>query len=294
MLTHKILITLTTTSLVCLSAPNAWAAQTMVVNSTSTTTSATTVSSGVASDELVIRYTELAGSKTNAQSLITGLRTGSLVTLVPSITTTTTTTNSASTITFTPTTQKMGYGNINIALSLAKTTLAKQGIANPTPEQLTAALNGGKITLTNGTVVTITGILTQRSAGMGWGKIVQTAGVKLGSVVSHAKTDDDREHASTTKTSKEDRKDMIAKVSSAKNHSTSDEGGSAHSKSSSSSSGNASGSGNSSSASSHSGGGLSSSGSSNGGGKSSGGGNGGGNSGGNGGGNSGGNGGGKK
>jgi hypothetical protein len=293
MLTKKILIALTATSLACLTAASTWAAQTTVTNNTSTTTMA----SGVASDELVARYTKLAGSKANAQSLITGLRTGSLVTLVPSTTTTTATTNSASTITFTPTMQKMGYGNINIALSLAKTTLAKQGITNPTPEQLTAALNGGKITLTNGTVVTITGILTQRSAGMGWGKIAQTAGVKLGSVVSHAKTDDDREHASTIKTSKEDRKDMIAKVSSAKNHSTSDEGGSAHSKSSSSSSGNASGSSSnsSSSASSHSGGGGGShSSSSNGGGKSSGGGNGGGNSGGNGGGNSGGNGGGKK
>ena len=98
----------------------------------------------------------------------------------------------------------------------------------------------------------MTGILTQRSAGMGWGKIAQTAGVKLGSVVSHAKTDkldesgnfakteDDRKNANTTKTSKEDRKDMITTVSNTKTHSASDEGGTGHSKSSNSSSGNAS------------------------------------------------------
>jgi uncharacterized membrane protein YgcG len=104
----------------------------------------------------------------------------------------------------------MGYGNINIALALAKTALAKQGITNPTPAQLAAALNGGNITLTNGTVVTMTGILTQRSAGMGWGKIAQTMNVKLGTVVSASQIN---------KANKEDHKNVLTKTGNAKNNS---------------------------------------------------------------------------
>jgi hypothetical protein len=175
MFTKKILTVLAAAaSLTCLTATHALA-QTVVVSSTTSTTSS---GSRLPDDALVTRYTLLAGSKTNAQSLVIGLRTGSTVTLAPSTTATT------PAVSFTPTTKKMGYGNINIALALAKTALAKQGITNPTPAQLAAALNGGNITLTNGTVVTMTGILTQRSAGMGWGKIAQTMNVKLGTVVS--------------------------------------------------------------------------------------------------------------
>ena len=268
MLTKKILTLLAAASLTCLTAANAWA-QTAVVGSTTSTTSG----SRLPGDALVSRYTLLAGSKTNAQSLVTGLRTGSVVTLAA--------TGSAPAVSFTPATQKMGYGNIKIALTLAKTALAKQGITNPTPAQLAAALNGGSITLTNGTVVTMTGILTQRSAGMGWGKIAQTGGVKLGTVVSASKNDKDSNKEieakiekiekieKTEKADKDNKKDILAKTENVKNHSdTSDAGnakGSSHS-----------GGGNSSS---HGGGGKSS-----GGGSSNSGGNGGGGGGGNGGG----------
>lgn len=295
MLTKKILTVLAAASLTCLTATPSWAAQTAVSSIPPSTTS----TRAARDDALVSRYTKLAGSTANAQSLVTGLRTGSVVTL--------TATGSAPAVSFAPATQKMGFGNINIALALAKTALAKQGITNPTPEQLAAALNGGNITLTNGSVVTLAGVLTQRSAGMGWGNIAKTLGVKQGAVVSAsktdkagkedalAKTDDDSKKNNVAKVEKsekvekpekadkDDKKDTLAKAETAKIHSTSSEGGASNSKSSSSAnSGGAGGGGGS--ASSHSGGGGKSS---SGGGSS--GGNGGGNSGGNGGGNSGGN-----
>jgi uncharacterized membrane protein YgcG len=72
-------------------------------------------------------------------------------------------------------------------LSLAKATLAKQGIANPTPAQIAAALNGGTITSATSTM-SVPGVLTQRQEGMGWGQIAHALGVKLGAIVSASKT----------------------------------------------------------------------------------------------------------
>ena len=254
MFTKKILTVLAAAaSLTCLTATHALA-QTVVVSSTTSTTSS---GSRLPDDALVTRYTLLAGSKTNAQSLVIGLRTGSTVTLAPSTTATT------PAVSFTPTTKKMGYGNINIALALAKTALAKQGITNPTPAQLAAALNGGNITLTNGTVVTMTGILTQRSAGMGWGKIAQTMNVKLGTVVSASQIN---------KANKEDHKNVLTKPENTKNNNAK----SNNSNNSDNGDGNNKGKGNTSS-NSNSGGGKNGSGNSGG---NSGGGNGGGNGGG--------------
>ena len=268
MLSKKILTVLAAASLTCLTAVNGWA-QTAVVVTTTTTTSNVTSGSTLSDDALVSRYTLLTGSKANAQSLVTGLRTGSVVTLVS--------TSSAPAVSFTPATQNMGYGNINIAIALAKTALAKQGITNPSPAQLAAALNGGNITLANGTVVTMVGVLTQRNAGMGWGNIAKSMNVKLGTVVSAT---------SINKASQEDKKDghkndVLTKADNAKNNNANtDAGNEKGSSTSSSNSGDGSSNGGSKS---------------NAGGSNSGGGNSGGNSGGNGGGNSGGNsGGGKK
>lgn len=272
MLAKKLFIALAAAGLASLTASQGWAV-------TTTTSTSPVASKTVASDELVTRYSKLAGSTANSQSLVTGLRNGTLVTLAPSATAPAGT----PVVSFTPATQNMGFGNIKIALSLAKTTLAKQGITNPTPAQLAAALNGGNVTLTNGTVVTLAGVLTQRAAGMGWGKIAQTSNVTVGSALGASKTDDAR---------KEDKKIMLVKAKdstkdsdkddSAKNRSATGDDSSSHVKGSSSSSSTNS---HSSSSGSSSGGGSSNGGKS----SSSGGGNGGGNSGGNGGGNSGGN-----
>jgi len=139
-------------------------------------------------DRLVDKFTRFAGSKANAEALVNGLRNDQQVTLTSAQGTTTT---------FTPKTDKMGFGNVNIALTLAKATLAQQGITRPTPDQIKAALNGGTVTTSSGKQVTFTGILTQRASGMGWGKIAQANGFKLGELLRHrhGEFDHHRRHA---------------------------------------------------------------------------------------------------
>lgn len=129
-----------------------------------------------ADERLVDKFTRFAGSKTNAESLVSGLRNDREVKL---------TSSTQGSATFTPKTDKMGFGNVNIALTLAKATLAEQGITRPTPQQIEAALNGGTIINRAGKEVKLTGILTQRASGMGWGKIAQANGFKLGEVMRH-------------------------------------------------------------------------------------------------------------
>lgn len=138
---------------------------------------------------LAAHYSAFAGSPENARALVDGLRTSTPITLGPSLTGPNATAPAAS---LSPATGKMGYGNINIALSLTKTSLAKQGISNPTPAQLSAALGG---------------VLGQRSQGLGWGQIAKGMGVSLGSVVSASHTDKSgkkTDHAKTDTVAKAD------------------------------------------------------------------------------------------
>jgi len=108
-------------------------------------------------DQLIDRYTKLAGSKQNATSLVNGLRDGSQVKLV----------RGGSTETFTPPTGKMGYGNVDHTLALAEASLQKKGVTNPTPAQLEAA---------------VMEITRMRAEGKGWGQIADAKGFKLGEV----------------------------------------------------------------------------------------------------------------
>jgi hypothetical protein len=129
------------------------------------------------STELTEKFTGLAGSADNATALVTGLRDGSDIKLA------TTVNGTATTTTFKPATGKLGYGNVFIALALAQSDLKDAGIANPTPAQLEAALNGGAVTVGDKTVA-LDGVLKLRASGEGWGQIARTLGVRLGSVVS--------------------------------------------------------------------------------------------------------------
>jgi hypothetical protein len=86
-------------------------------------------------EKLVERYTELAGSEQNAKALVAGLR------------------------------ENMGFGNVDNALALTQASLEKQGIKEPTPEQLKLAL---------------TEVLQQRADGGGWGEIANSMGFRLG------------------------------------------------------------------------------------------------------------------
>lgn len=137
----------------------------------------TRVSNNIAAD-----FTAFSGSPENANSLVQGLRSGSTITLtepgaLP---------GTGTSVSFVPPTRPMGYGNTFITLSLAQQQLAGMGIANPTPEQLQAALVGGTLATPGGTTTT-SGILQMRADGMGWGQIANNLGYKLGNVVSGLK-----------------------------------------------------------------------------------------------------------
>lgn len=135
-------------------------------------TTATTVSR----DRLASEFSSFAGSQDNARALVDGLRTGSTVTL------TETAPGGAATVsTFEVPTKPMGYGNVRIALSLARAQLASQGITQPTAQQLQAALVGVPATADGSAT---SGILQMRAEGMGWGQIANRLGFKLGAVMS--------------------------------------------------------------------------------------------------------------
>ncbi|HZM36012.1 MAG TPA: hypothetical protein VFC18_16145 [Burkholderiales bacterium] len=116
--------------------------------------------------QLVEKYATLAGSDADAQTLVTGLRTGNDF--------------SIGTTSFDPPTGEMGYGNVNISLALAEKSLADQGITSPTSEQLHAALIG---------TASDPGVLAQRAAGMGWGQLALSRGYTLGEVMRSPRAD---------------------------------------------------------------------------------------------------------
>lgn len=109
-------------------------------------------------DQLVKQYSDFAGSDANSRSLVDGLRDGKEVKLTDGKTTTT----------FTPPTGNMGNGNVKIALALAEADLKKQGVANPTPEQIKAEM---------------TKILQERADHKGWGVIAKERGFKVGDLM---------------------------------------------------------------------------------------------------------------
>lgn len=168
-------------------------------------------------ESLVQRYTPLAGSSSNATSLVNGLRSGSLVTLtltvsvqgmctvmvdntscfmMPGATSPTCMKvpgqheeqrpcmkDEAMTATFTPPTGNMGLGNVDIALGFAQAQLVELGLGSPaTPGQLVASLMGGEVeygTTNPKSKKTLQGILALRASGKGWGQIAGDLGFKL-------------------------------------------------------------------------------------------------------------------
>lgn len=159
-----------------------------------TTTTTQPATAATPTGKLVSSFSSFAGSEENAASLVNGLRTGSAITLSGAGTGTGGTsggttggTTGGETATFTSPTKPMGYGNIRIAMSLAEAQLASQGVTNPTPTQLQGALMG-TTTGTGADATTQQGILQMRASGMGWGKIANTMGFKLGPVMSGKQT----------------------------------------------------------------------------------------------------------
>ncbi len=135
----------------------------------------------------------------DSKAVVTGLRSGTPITLTSTTATPSTTpgglpvTTTTNTV-ITPPTGQMGFGNVYISLALAKQQLSTLGITQPTPQQLQAALTGGTITQTTesgataATTTNLQGVLTMRSQNMGWGQIAQKLGFKLGPVVAGMKS----------------------------------------------------------------------------------------------------------
>jgi hypothetical protein len=128
--------------------------------------------------ELTEKFDGLAGPSENSDRLVRGLRTGKPVTLSEGSTHTRLHSPSG----------PMGYGSINISLSLAQAELNGLGIRHPTPSQLQAALNGGTVMTPKG-ATSLPGVLTLRSHGKGWGQIAHQLGFKLGEVVRPTRWD---------------------------------------------------------------------------------------------------------
>jgi hypothetical protein len=142
----------------------------------------TTAQVGKEATRLSSEFATFAGSDANAQALVDGLRDGSAVTLEETVTNPDGTTSTTQT-TIQPATGPLGYGNVRIALALAETSLAQQGITDPTAEEIAAALNGGTLTMADGTTVDLNGVLAERAAGQGWGQIANAMGFKLGDLM---------------------------------------------------------------------------------------------------------------
>jgi len=142
----------------------------------------TTVTDGQTPASLSGEFTTFAGSGANAQALVTGLRDGTEITLDETATNPDGTTTTSQTV-FQPATGKLGYGNVEIALSLAEASLVQAGISDPTAEEIAAALNGGTLILADGSSVELDGVLVARADGQGWGQIAHTLGFKLGEVM---------------------------------------------------------------------------------------------------------------
>lgn len=132
---------------------------------------------GQTHEQLVERYTDLAGSKENAESLVRGLRDGETVTL----------SYWPGSVILIPPTGKMSNANVEQALGLAQASLAKHGLTDPTAPELAYALMGGNIKTPVSGTLAFGGVLKLRAAGKGWGQIAQAYGVKLGEAKASTK-----------------------------------------------------------------------------------------------------------
>lgn len=127
----------------------------------------------------------------DAIGIVTGLRNGTPIISTRTVPRTTSGSSQAILKTvISPPTGKMGFGDVFIALAVARQQLSRVGVTRPTPAQLQTALLGGTITSGGGETAKSTnlqGVLTLRSQSMGWGQIAQQLGSKLGPVVSSLK-----------------------------------------------------------------------------------------------------------
>lgn len=165
-------------------------------------------------EQLIEKYTSLVGTAANATALVNGLRNGTAVKMsAPSAPTSSVCMPAIQpppvgntmvvpvmgapipvplpswTVEFSPPTNKMGYGNVDNALTLAQGTLKglkivtgepQFGERKVTPEDVCLVLVGGDVTPPAGPPkITVPGILELRHRGHGWGEIAQQLELKL-------------------------------------------------------------------------------------------------------------------
>ena len=105
---------------------------------------------------LQTQYSDWAGGKANAEALVTGLRTGSPITIVTS-----SADRTVSIAGFTPT-ASMSATSVGSALSAAQRSLGRMGISHPSAEQIQAALIGVEILMPDGTAKEMRGSVAAR------------------------------------------------------------------------------------------------------------------------------------
>jgi hypothetical protein len=109
--------------------------------------------------KLSTQYSDWAGGRANAESLVAGLRNAAPITLV-----TNAPDRSVSIAGFTPS-APMSYGAVGTALSNAQRALSRIGVTQPNAEQIQAALIGGEVKTSRGGTAVVKGSVASRGAG---------------------------------------------------------------------------------------------------------------------------------
>ena len=145
---------------------------------TAVTSSSMSSNSTPSADQLADTFSASVGSRTDAATLIEGMRAGKDVRMAD--------------VTVSGTGKTMGYGNVNIALSLAKA-------------------DAGATATTKGFLSSLDKVMDMRASGMGWGQIAKDLGFRLGEVVSGSKTPNSSSKAShSAKSDKSDKPGSVA------------------------------------------------------------------------------------
>lgn len=151
-------------------------------------------------EQLIQKYTPLVGTAANAKALVTGLRNGTQVVMYMEVSAppppppppplfgaplppppVVAVTTQLIAVKCTPPEQvKMGFGNVDNALTLAQGSLENHKIVTGTPQpdqravtpaDVCIALVGGTVTTRSGASISLPGVLVLRSQGLGWGEI---------------------------------------------------------------------------------------------------------------------------
>lgn len=133
---------------------------------TATPTATATVATQTSVGRLADAYAPAIGSAGDARAVVQGMRAGKDVTVGDT--------------TVSGTGKTMGFGNIDIALSLASSQVGPDA----TSKDFLSALDG---------------VMGQRASGMGWGEIAKSHGVSLGQVMGAAKSAKAAEQARSSK-----------------------------------------------------------------------------------------------